>query len=72
MLRFVIYRGFVPYCLIVIFAGLKKIVCHIKDFVIWRFVKSRFYCSIVRPLKSHLQERDKALTPFQPQYQDVH
>ena len=43
-LRFVIYRGFVPYCLIVILAGLKKIVCHTKDFVIWRFVKSRFYC----------------------------
>ena len=50
-LRFIIYRGFVPYCLIVIFAGLKKIVCHTKDFVIWRFVKSRFYCSIFRPLK---------------------
>ena len=50
-LRFVIYQGFVPCCLIVILAGLKKIVCHTKHFVIWRFVKSRFYCSIVRPLK---------------------
>ena len=51
--RDLILRHLLPdyYCLIVILAGLKKIVCRTKDFVIWRFVKSRFYCSIVRPLK---------------------
>ena len=63
-LRVVIYWGFVPYCLIIILAGLKKIVCHTKDFVIWRFVKSRFYCSIVRPLKeSPSGERQGTYTP---------
>ena len=42
--RFIISR-FCSIHFIVILDGLKKIVCYTEDFIIQRFVKSRFHCS---------------------------